>query len=133
MKEMTEKMSKEVQIKQQKSKDNKPLLLKLHMSDKTYVTVPIRKHTKCDDVINKVIKRKNMDTNTTNMQLYHSDTEMKDESVPIYQILESEPNNHNIEIKCIARDMNESKEKPKSDIILMKLFIDAQQHITVPI
>ncbi len=50
-------MSKKMQIKQQKSKDNKPLLLKLHMSDKTYVTVPIRKHTKCADVINKVIKR----------------------------------------------------------------------------
>lgn len=70
MKEMAEKMSKELQKEQ--SKNEKVLLLKLHMSDKTYVTVPVHKHTKCSDVINKVIKRKNIDTNATNVKLYHS-------------------------------------------------------------
>ena len=75
MKEMAEKMSKELQKEQ--SKNEKVLLLKLHMSDKTYVTVPVHKHTKCSDVIN-------IDTNATNVKLYHSN---RNEKKSIHQIV----------------------------------------------
>ncbi len=57
-----------------------------------------------------------------------------DNTKMIYEILETNPNDHKIEIIFKEKTNNELQiKKPKSNIILIKLYIDSKTYITIPI
>eukprot|EP01084_Bolivina_argentea_P122274 216687_1 len=80
---------------------NRTMLLKLHIDESNYVTIPIKAATKAKDAIQKIVIRRNIPS-STQLKLYANGQEIDNEA-NLYEIMQLSSGNH-IQIRFISND-----------------------------
>ena len=86
---------------------NRKMLLKLHIDESNYITIPIKSDTKAKNAISKIVTRRNI-PKSTQCKLYADGQEI-DNNANLYEIMQLSTGNH-IQIRFITKDRDKQND-----------------------